>query len=126
MLATGHDFHFAKDKTPGTRQNTSDGHCHLEDGMYRSRGEPVRAFPALAPSGDQPCMTQNGGKAEKKKQHSYKLAPMQQSGGEGAGSHRSTSPDPSIPFSNLSNKFKKNFMSGLWVSASRQSTVVGH
>ncbi|XP_031220687.1 integrin beta-2-like protein [Mastomys coucha] len=40
VLATDNDFHFAKDKTPGTRQNTSDGHCHLEDGIYRSRREP--------------------------------------------------------------------------------------
>lgn len=40
MLVTDNDFHLAKDKTLGTRQNTSDGRCHLDDGMYRSRGEP--------------------------------------------------------------------------------------
>ncbi|EDL03669.1 integrin beta 2-like, isoform CRA_a [Mus musculus] len=40
VLVTDNDFHLAKDKTLGTRQNTSDGRCHLDDGMYRSRGEP--------------------------------------------------------------------------------------
>ncbi|GAB1300471.1 Integrin beta-2-like protein [Apodemus speciosus] len=61
VLATDNDFHIAKDKTPGTRQNTSDSHRHLEDSMYKSRGEPMRTLSTLAPSGAQTCMTQNWG-----------------------------------------------------------------
>lgn len=129
MLVTDNDFHLAKDKTLGTRQNTSDGRCHLDDGMYRSRGAPVRTLTALATSGAQPCMTQNGDGGSRKKltnlppMHGYVCVKK----GQGhTGSHRATSPEPWIPFPNLSNKFEKNFMLGLWIWALGQNTVVGH
>nr|XP_048278720.1 integrin beta-2-like protein isoform X2 [Myodes glareolus] len=40
VLVTDNDFYLAKDKSPGTRQNFSDSHCHLEDGVFKSRREP--------------------------------------------------------------------------------------
>ncbi|KAL6072503.1 hypothetical protein STEG23_030747, partial [Scotinomys teguina] len=40
VLATDNDFHFAKDKNSGSRQNLSGGHCHMKDGVYKSRKEP--------------------------------------------------------------------------------------
>ncbi|XP_037065500.1 integrin beta-2-like protein isoform X2 [Peromyscus leucopus] len=40
VFATDNDFHFAKDKNSSTRQNLSDSHCHMEDGVYKSRREP--------------------------------------------------------------------------------------
>ncbi|XP_075817410.1 integrin beta-2-like protein isoform X2 [Microtus pennsylvanicus] len=40
VLVTDNDLHLAKDKSSGTRLNPSDSHCHLEDGMFKSRREP--------------------------------------------------------------------------------------
>ncbi|CAO2632530.1 Integrin beta-2-like protein [Lemmus lemmus] len=40
VLITDNDFYLPKDKSPGTRLNPSDSHCHLEDGMFKSRREP--------------------------------------------------------------------------------------
>ncbi|KAL1787542.1 integrin beta-2 isoform X2 [Sigmodon hispidus] len=40
VLITDNDFHFAKDKNPGTRQNSSDSRCHMENGVYKSWREP--------------------------------------------------------------------------------------
>ncbi|XP_050018118.1 integrin beta-2-like protein [Alexandromys fortis] len=40
VLITDNDLHLAKDKSLGTRLNPSDSHCHLEDGVFKSRREP--------------------------------------------------------------------------------------